>query len=286
MLHGCTQDPLDFSKGTDMAPLAEKHGFYVLYLLQPSSANSNKCWNWFLPAHQKRGSGEPKFIHDATAHIVAKYGINPKEVSVSGLSAGAAMAVIMGASYPDVYCCVGVGAGLEYQAATSMVGAFTAMSMGGPAPTTQGKVAWEHMKNYYVGPIQVVVFQGTSDYTVAKVNGEQATMQWVVSNNIGLSPGDAISTTPVKASGQVPSGHKYTNNSYVDEQLGIEVVKYVVVEGMAHAWSGGSKAGTYTDPKGPSMSLTIVETFLNWEGDGTALSHNVTSRPATLKRDD
>ena len=45
-----------------MNDFAEKYGFYVLYPLQPTSANSNKCWNWFEPKDQNRGSGEPKLF--------------------------------------------------------------------------------------------------------------------------------------------------------------------------------------------------------------------------------
>jgi len=267
MLHGCTQDPLDFSKGTDMAPLAEQYGFYVLYLQQPSSANLQKCWNWFLPEHQRRNIGEPKFISDATKAVIADYDIDPSMVSVSGLSAGAAMSVIMGATYPDLYCCVGSAAGLEYKAATSSMSAFTAMSMGGPAPTVQAKIAWESMKPYWKGPIQTVVFQGTTDYTVRPINGEQTSLQWVITNDLGLAPGDSISTTPSSVENfQVPGGHKYKVLKYDDLQVGVEVVKYVIVEGMAHAWSGGKSTGTYTDPKGPSMSQIIVDTFLSWEG--------------------
>ena len=58
------------------------------------------------------------------------------------------MSVIMGATYPDVFAGVAVGAGLEYKAATSMVNAFTAMSSGGPDPTTQGDVAYKAQGSY------------------------------------------------------------------------------------------------------------------------------------------
>ena len=54
MLHGCTQDPDQFAAGTQMNALAETEKFFVLYPEQPSSANSNKCWNWFDTAHQSR----------------------------------------------------------------------------------------------------------------------------------------------------------------------------------------------------------------------------------------
>jgi len=267
MLHGCTQDPNDFAKGTNMASMAEQHGFFLLYLQQPSSANANKCWNWFNTLHQKRGSGEPKFISDATKAVIEKYDISPHMVSVSGLSAGAAMSVIMGVAYPDLYCCVGSGAGLEYKAAVSMVGAFTAMSSGGPSPSTQAKLAWDSMKPYWIAPIQTVVCQGTADYTVAKVNGDQTVQQWILANNYGLSPGDGISTTPSTVDKlQVPGGRRYQVMQYDDRELGIEVVEYILVEGMGHAWSGGSSAGTYTDPTGPSFSEYLVHTFLIWEG--------------------
>jgi hypothetical protein len=53
--------------------LAEQHGFYVLYLLQPASANANKCWNWFLPAHQKRAAGMEEVKGDERRIAMWKY---------------------------------------------------------------------------------------------------------------------------------------------------------------------------------------------------------------------
>src|ERR1700726_1348835 len=66
MLHGCTQTALDFARGTGMNLLAEQYGFVVLYPQQTRTANQNLCWNWFLPANQQRGSGEPASIVDIT----------------------------------------------------------------------------------------------------------------------------------------------------------------------------------------------------------------------------
>ena len=52
MLHGCTQNPRDFALGTQMNALAEEFNLIVAYPLQPITANSSGCWNWFDARHQ------------------------------------------------------------------------------------------------------------------------------------------------------------------------------------------------------------------------------------------
>ena len=100
MLHGCTQTPDDFAAGTRMNVLAEKEGFLVVYPAQATPANQSKCWNWFEATDQHRGGGEPSIIADITRQIVSTYHLNARRVYVAGLSAGGAMALIMGVSYP------------------------------------------------------------------------------------------------------------------------------------------------------------------------------------------
>ncbi|KML27661.1 poly(3-hydroxybutyrate) depolymerase [Priestia aryabhattai] len=282
MLHGCTQDPDQFAAGTQMNALAETEKFFVLYPEQPSSANSNKCWNWFDTAHQSRGSGEPALIAGMVNQIKSSYSIDADQVFVGGLSAGAAMSVIMGATYPDIFAAISVGAGLEYKAATSVTGAYTAMSSGGPNPIQQGDLAYSAMGEHK-RVVPVILFHGTADYTVAPINAHQILSQWAQTNDRasdGLDNNNIDDTADQTLPGTVSGGRSYTHYIYKDT-AGKTVMEKYMIEGMGHAWSGGSTSGSYTDPKGPNATKLSWNFFKNHPKNGDAPNPGDISPPVT-----
>ncbi|MFS0785073.1 PHB depolymerase family esterase [Shouchella sp. 1P09AA] len=263
MLHGCTQDANQFAAGTQMNGVADREGFYVLYPEQSAAADMQKCWKWFEAAHQARGRGEPATLAGLVQQVMNQKQVETEEVYVTGLSAGGAMAGIMGATYPDIFSGIGVASGLEYKAGTTQLEGVMAMSNGGPDPARQGQLAFQAMGTH-AKVVPTIVFHGTADYTVNVINGNQVLSQWAKTNDLVLGGRGLITDqADEKMNEQVPGGRSYSEEFYRHSETNELVLKKVLVNGMGHAWSGGSTAGSYTDPSGPNASEMMWDFFSN-----------------------
>jgi poly(hydroxyalkanoate) depolymerase family esterase len=240
MLHGCTQSPDDFAAGTRMNFLAEEQNCFVVYPEQPSGANQSKCWNWFRTGDQQRDGGEPSLIAGITRQVMRDYSIDPKRVYVGGLSAGGAAAAIMAATHADLYAAVGIHSGLACGAARDLPSAFVAMRQGGGFKLADGRPS-----------VPTIVFHGDGDTTVHPNNGDRILEQ----------SAKAASPTAKVLRGRVPDGHAYTRTILADAG-GRAISEHWNIHGAGHAWSGGSPAGSYTDPRGPDATREMQRFFL------------------------
>ena len=249
MLHGCTQNPDDFAVGTGMNRLSEEHGFIVAYPRQPMHANQSACWNWFNRKDQMRDAGEPSIIAGITRAIMTDFNIDAERVYVAGLSAGGAMAAIMSVTYPELYAATGVHSGLAHGSATDVVSAFAAMR-GGP-----GSVASAPRKTRRKGTndhVRTIVFHGMSDQTVHPSNAEMI----IADARAGLA--DPLRETRYDG---FMGGRAYTR-SVITTASGVPHIEHWAIDGLGHAWSGGSPEGSHTDNNGPDASREMLRFFL------------------------
>ncbi|HWI11747.1 MAG TPA: PHB depolymerase family esterase [Burkholderiaceae bacterium] len=258
MLHGCKQNPDDFAAGTRMNELAEAHGFLVAYPAQSERANGANCWNWFRSGDQARDGGEPSILAGIVAAIAADYAIDRRRVFVAGLSAGAAMAVILGRTHPEVFTAVGAHSGLPYRAAQGVASAFAAMH-GGLAQAIAGwpplRAADAAARAAAVPAVPTIVFHGDHDPTVAASNSDAIVAQALAAPQASA----LLESRRLEPASAVSRGH--TNTAYTTPD-GRTLVEQWTLHGGAHAWSGGSPEGSYTEAQGPDASAEMVRFFL------------------------
>ena len=270
LLHGCTQDAASFAAATLMNDAADRHGFVAVYPQQERGDNPQGCWNWFLPQHQTRGAGEPASIAAIIREFMgtaSPWTIDTRRVFVAGLSAGGAMAAIMANVYPDLFAAVAVHSGLSYRSAGSMGAAFTAMARGAEDPLAQGRAAHAAM-GHLARPVPTIVVHGSADRTVAPVNAEQVLQQSMTAT--GLAAPEtcdldiARPTTTVRD--KVIDGLAYTRRQWTDRRGGL-MHELLTVDGLGHAWSGGTPGGSHTDPRGPDATEAIWRFFAQATAD-------------------
>jgi len=194
--------------------------------------------------------------------VMSRYRIDPDRVYVAGLSAGGAMAAILGECYPDLFAAVGVHSGLPLGAATDVGSAFAAMKggasglpantglsglpglNGGRAPGAQAR------PQRPASGVPTIVFHGDQDATVHPVNGDQVIAACMAA--------DAPSIHEPRTRG--PNGRHYTRRLHQDAQ-GRIMAEHWLVHGAGHAWSGGHAAGSYTDAQGPDATQEMLRFF-------------------------
>lgn len=249
MLHGCSQDAQDFARGTGMNELAERYQCIVAYPEQSSSANSGRCWNWFEQAHHYRGRGEPAMIAGVARKIMDEYVVDAGRVFVAGLSAGGAMAVVLGRTYPDLFTAVGCHSGLAHGCAVGTGAAMQAMQYGDACGAMDADGASPPM----------IVFHGDMDGTVHPRNGHG-----VVEQSIRLH-GALGAAVEAHAEQGHSTGRSFTRETHRNA-TGAVLTEHWTVHGSGHAWSGGNRRGSFTDANGPDASAEMMRFFHEHSG--------------------
>ncbi len=238
MLHGGHQTPDDCADGTGLNALAEDWPALVLYPAQSQSANATLCWNWFNTSEQEGDRGEPAIIAGMTREVMADYGVDPRRVYCAGMSAGAAMAVILGATHPDLFAAIGTHSGMPYAAASDFTSAFAAMNGNGPTPPPER-----------LHGVPVIAFHGDRDATVHHKNSDRILVQAL-----------PVQTLVETLYDRAETGHAYTRTIHRTPE-GRVLAEQWLIHGCGHAWSGGGRRGSFTDPRGPDAAREMLRFF-------------------------
>lgn len=255
-LHGCSERADSTAVASRYNELAAKLGFYVVYAEQPREANGNHCWNWFIPDHQHRDTGEPAILAAITRKIMRDRPIDPKRVYVTGVSAGGFMAVVMGVTYPELFAAVGSEAGGQYRGLPCLSVPCLV------PPEMSGQWAYEEMGKR-ARQVPVFALVGDIDGVSPAENTERLIQQWLVTDDWaddGEANGSVARTPHASASGAVKDGYAFSIDRYVNRE-GCLLAERWLVKGMGHVHSGGAPDQNYSDPLGPNAAAASYRLF-------------------------
>ncbi len=230
VLHGCTQNGADYADAAGWFALADRHGFAVLVPQQQRPNNFNLCFNWFKSGDTQRGYGEAASIMAMTTSVIADYKIDAERVFVTGLSAGAAMAGTMLATYPECFAGGGLIAGMPHGTATSVATAMLQMRSPTRDNAAQLGERIRQASNHEGRWPQISIWHGSADHVVAPDNGKATLAQWLAVHDLGNS----IPTTEKNL--------RFRRRVWHDS-AGQPRVEHVEVRDMGHGTPVDSRAG-------------------------------------------
>lgn len=257
------------------------------------------CWVWWSSLNQTR-EGEPaKIVALVERARAAEPRLGAKRFCVTGLSSGAAMATILGAVFPDQVAAVAAHAGVAFSAAeveqpslpswfggtADPMAALTAFNplnvfnlarwgssslsalekadgaatghAGRIVETRRAALAQHHL-------MAVMVVHGDADTVVDPGHARQLILQALQVADLLDNGADDNSVNTVadrKEEGKAGAGaYPFVHRDYHDKS-GNFVARMIRIGKLGHAWSGGSPAGSFTDPLGPDATALTWEFF-------------------------
>ncbi len=217
----------------------------MLYPQQNERANGRRCWNWFLPEHQRRDAGEPAAILALVEMVARRHDVDRERIFVCGLSAGAAMSAILAEQAPDIFGGVGLMAGVALHASHDVDTAFGAMR--GELDGARLPIVPRSDADYR--RLRVIAWTGTRDTTVVPANAIVLTQQFCALLGFPI--------TPTRFE-RLSDG---TRATWCDPD-GRRRMEVRAIENLGHAWSGGSFKGSFTNPASANATDAMMKLFL------------------------
>ncbi len=273
VLHGCSETANSVNRLTGWSDLAERYGFYVLFPQQHITNNPSHCFDWFRMGDIERGKGECESIREMIGYMSKHFSIDSSGISVTGLSAGAAMSTVMIATYPELFKAAAIFAGAPYKPGDNFVSAMSSMLHIPDKAASEWKRLVREQNPAYTGPYpKVLVFHGKNDPVVNIKSAREIVKQWTA-----LHDADSVAD---KTEHPYAGQNDITRYVYFDH-AGEAVVQFYEFDHLGHALpvdpgycrnQGGRKGLFGTDKNFYATFYTAYEFGLidNWGIHGPA----------------
>jgi len=258
VLHGCSQSAQLVSEQTGWNILADQYGFRVMYPQQKAANNPSMCFDWYRAADIDRDKGECASIKQMIDTFEKNYAVDSSGIYVTGLSAGAAMAVVMMSVYPAMFNTGAIFAGGAYKSALNVMTTTSAM-MGwvNRTPKEWGDYVRNANPAFKGSFPKIIIYQGRRDLVVNHKNAHEMIEQWTNVHGI-----DTLATDTVNDFANNVNIKKYVYKNASGENA----VTYYEVKNIGHALM--INPGNCRDEGGKMVPFSVDEDFFStyWTG--------------------
>lgn len=221
VLHGCGETAHGVAELTGWNKLADINNFVILYPEQKFWNNPNLCFNWFNNNDIEKNKGESESIFEMIKYVLKHYPIDSNNIFITGLSAGAAMSVVMISTHPELFKSGAIFAGCAYKIATNPIQGINVML--GKKNINQSQLINNIKKqnlNYQGIYPSLIIYQGMNDPIVNNKNAHYLINQWT-----GIYKMDTI---PDEIEANFKSNKDITRKEYTDSLGNLKIIFYEV----------------------------------------------------------
>ncbi|MGW0704441.1 extracellular catalytic domain type 1 short-chain-length polyhydroxyalkanoate depolymerase [Streptomyces sp. NPDC002643] len=262
-LHGSNKDVRDVMCQSRLNEVARREGLIAVYPQEDPDNGNLGIWDWGGSAYAGRSGRVPSLLAAITRQVIADHDADRDEVLVSGISAGAGMAVVAGATYPEIFRGVAVEVGCMY--AGLQCNLTTPYPNSTLDPDVAALEAYEAMGDQ-ARRVPLLTSYGTAD-PIALTTGQDALVHQWLGTNDWADNGEADHSVPQEPAATwhgSDNGRTFTVKDWHDAD-GCLLVRQYAIDGMLHAYSGGaplSLTDVTTDPTGPNMRAVAWQFML------------------------
>ena len=193
-LHGCQQTNDNVLRDWGLVAAADRHRFILVapFITSYDGLRNTNCWGFWLDQHRHQGRGEAEDLHRIGRAVEARFAVDPQRRYVTGLSSGAAMAVVLAVTHNEYFAAAASASGLPYGEDSASV-SFSGCPGSATFHTVSRVVADMRAERNDRYPIPLLVLQNNRDCTVVQPAGRNLRDAQLLLN------GDAAHDTPAEA---------------------------------------------------------------------------------------